>query len=113
MRKKKGSYEETEAGWITGTYSRSQVKHSCVIPGQKQVLNQEARICNLALVYFWFSNHAHAVHLLVHTFSTTLVCTLQQGVTADEESLLTSIPGFGWSGKHCFSRLQSALWSGS
>lgn len=48
MRKKKGSYEETEAGWITGTYSRSQVKHSCVIPGQKQVLNQEARICNLA-----------------------------------------------------------------
>lgn len=46
------SHVETEAGWLMGIYSRSQARHSCTIPGKKQVLNQEGKICNLTLVNF-------------------------------------------------------------
>lgn len=71
-------HEQTEAGYHTGTCPcvLSQTRHSCTIPGKKQLLNQEAEICSLALVYFLFSNHSYTVYLPVHSVSATLICTL-------------------------------------
>lgn len=83
--------------------------------------NQEAEIRNLALAYFLFSDHAHAVYLPVHThcFSYTDLHAVQRGVTTDEESLPPRRPTIRYLGLvgqenslHCFSLLQPALWSG-